>query len=635
MRLRVMSGRGVHTVPSVHPSENGILVATVSGSASQRTRFAWTPFRGAVAALLVVVLALRLWSASHWTWVDDDWIYMEQARAMPVGTYLFQNYNGHFMPGEFAISWVLTQVAPLNRGVAVWLTAVTSVLSVGTWALAFRELFGERLRLLLPLALLAASPLVLRPTIWWASAMQMLPLQFFTGLCVFLAARYVRRLDRATAIGLLSGLVVSLLFWEKCVLILVPVVCVLLFCSGVGPWASVRRASSMLFALATATVIYVGIYRMLMAVHAGEREMGVTLSNWQSFGDARHLYTRAASDFLVPAMLGGPWGSLPIETNKDAQPGTMTVVISTALLVALTLMALVFRRRAWLPVLMVGGYAFLATTLVLFSNRVSILGDLAIRDERYLVDTVTVAALGAAMLITPLRGQTSAQAFRHQLPAWATGTPARALVGMVVAGSLSIANVLGIAKIGTHPAKPWVANITKDVRRLAPLSIWNSYAPDWVLSSVFWAQNARLARMLSPLHERLEFNGPAETLYVAGNDGHLRRASIGDVTRSQPGPVAGCGYAISPGQQQRITMTGELYAWEWGLQVNTFAGEGGTLALEIDGQVIEMKIDKGMTKTQGVIVGPVSDVRVSATKSSGTICLTDVFMGPISAEPRR
>src|ERR1700712_1875080 len=166
-------------------------------SASSRRR-PWSPpklttYAAAVTALLVLTLVFRVYSVSRWSWYQDDWLFMAEPHSRPFLDYAFQQNNGHIIPGEYAISAVLSVVTPLNRSAAVVVTAVLATVSVGVWAIAFREIFGERLRLLLPLAVLALSPLEQRPISWWAASLNLLPLEVFTGLSVLAAARYCRR----------------------------------------------------------------------------------------------------------------------------------------------------------------------------------------------------------------------------------------------------------------------------------------------------------------------------------------------------------------------------------------------------------------------------------------------------------
>ncbi len=83
----------------------------------------WNTFRVGVVAIIVAALVLRGWSVSRWSWESDDWVYMERTRSLGFVDYLFQNYNGHVMPGQFLIEWLATKAVPLAHGVAVVLVA--------------------------------------------------------------------------------------------------------------------------------------------------------------------------------------------------------------------------------------------------------------------------------------------------------------------------------------------------------------------------------------------------------------------------------------------------------------------------------------------------------------------------------
>ncbi len=141
--------------------------------------------------------------------------------------------------------------------------------------------------------------------------------------------------------------------------------------------------------------------------------------------------------------------------------------------------------------------------------------------------------------------------------------------------------------------------------------------------------------MLSPLHEDIDFDGPAQTLYVAKPDGTLHPAVIGDATHAEQGPVEGCGYAVGPGDQVRVRMTQDLFDYGWGVQVSTLAGDGGRLAVQIDDERLQFKVDDGLTRTQAAFVGPVTDVRLSVKPGSATICVTELVIGAISPAARR
>ncbi|HEX2416847.1 MAG TPA: hypothetical protein VHJ83_01810, partial [Micromonosporaceae bacterium] len=73
---------------------------------------------------------------------QDDFLYVYRAATMPLFEYLGQDYNGHFMPGQFLLAWMVTRWAPLNWEIAVLpLIAVQILGYVLFWRLLVR-MFG-------------------------------------------------------------------------------------------------------------------------------------------------------------------------------------------------------------------------------------------------------------------------------------------------------------------------------------------------------------------------------------------------------------------------------------------------------------------------------------------------------------
>jgi len=173
-----------------------------SPSAGPAVTTSSSTFRLGTLAVLLVTLVWRAWTVSAWSWIQDDWIYQIEAQRMPLGEFLTQNYNQHFMPGQFLLVWATTNLAPLDYTWAVVVTVGLSVLSVLAWALALAEVFGENSRALLALALVALSPIFLPTSLWWAASIQVLPLQLAMALVILFLCRYLRRPGPRPLIGL-------------------------------------------------------------------------------------------------------------------------------------------------------------------------------------------------------------------------------------------------------------------------------------------------------------------------------------------------------------------------------------------------------------------------------------------------
>ena len=609
-------------------------MASVEGTgADQRSRgWEWSTYRAGAAVIIVVALVLRGWSVSRWSWESDDWVYMERTRSLGFVDYLFQNYNGHVMPGEFLIQWMVTKAAPLTHGVAVALVAIGAAAVAAAWALALRELFGERRRLLAPLALISLTPLLVQSTIWWAAALQALSLLGAMALCVLYAARLARLRDRSSLVGLLLSFALGLFMWQKAILLVIPLAAVLIFATPGRLSERLKVHRKNLLVLASVAAGYVVAYVAL--VRAKPARLTAVIERSGTSQDAFDFYGDAFGDLVAPAFLGGPWGSLPTPAEPLNGPGRVELVVVCAVVVAALAALVALRRRGWLPALMLVAYGGLSWGLV-FTSRYGFLQISKVGYERYLVDTFVVGCLALAMLITPTRGEEPGIWRRKLLPSASLRMTRLLGYGLVASllVSLVLSNATAVERIGRHPARGWLERVTTDVDRLAPLAIYDTYAPAEVLHPGLWQDSARLSKMLSPLHADIDFNGPAQTLYVATPDGTLHPAVIGDATHAEQGPVEGCGYAVGPGGDVRVDMTQDLFDYEWGLQVSTFAGEDATLELRIDDERIDLEVEKGLTKTQAVFVGPVTDVRLGVEPGSGTVCVTELTVGSIAPAP--
>lgn len=601
-----MVAAGVHVEPDSEPEAAPVAVRP------------WSTYEKAAGVLVLVTLLWRGWTTARWSWTADDWLYLADTRSMSLWHYLVQDYNGHVMPGEFLVSWITTKAAPLDYRVPVALVAIAAALNTWLWSRALAALGGQRLVLLVPLSVLALSPLMIRPTIWWASALQVLPLQIALALVVTAASRWDRTGGRREVAHLVLALLLGLFFWEKALLLVIPAAAVLLHRGSGSFGARLRACAAPLTALGAVVVAYTPLYLWLTRTPAGEREMGVRLGAERDLGSSVDFFVHGLGDLLAPALLGGPWHTLPVEGDPYAQPPVAVVLASVAIVVLGTGWALLRVPRAWIPVAMALGYCLVSCGLVLSSNRFDLLGQVSINDERYLADPLVVCALAAAMVLAGRPPRTEG--------------PRARLVGRVLAvalaGSLVVGNATAAAKIGTRPSRPWVANVTTDLAQRRSVALLDTYAPPEVLQAAFFGEDARLSRMLSPLEQELRFGGPATRLMTVADDGHLREVTVGDAAHAQPGPVPGCGYGLDAGQSAVAPMSTTLYDWDWVVQVNTFTSAGGRLSVDIDGDTTSFDVAPGLTQTQfahtGEVPGPVT---LSLAESAGTVCVTDVIVG--------
>jgi len=588
-----------------------------------------TPFRVGVVVILASVLALRLWSVSRSSWMFDDWVYMDRATTTGFVPYLFQNYNGHVMPGEFLIVWLLTAVAPLDFSAAVWVVAVGAVAASLVWVAALRELCGARPRTLVPLALVTLSPIYLQATIWWAAALQTISLQAALGGCVYFAARLARHGSTRSRVGLLLTFAAGLLMWEKALLLVIPVAALLLYLT---PRDLPRRRRRLAGELGWVAAVG-GAYAVLFVAVTRQPSVAPTpldfeLQPWHVIG---RWFGRLVGELLAPGLLGGPWGSLPTETAKQASPPAWQIVVTSTLLVVGIVVAVRRRRAAWVPIGMVLAYGVVSWGLIVL-GRLDMVGITKVGYERYASDTFMVLCLAVGMLLAPeaARGRPATSRRAAPSPASERRTVAVAVVGSVaVAGSLLVANVVAVDRIGVSPARSWVRNVVAGIADREPIVLADDHAPPGVLFQPFWGEAARLSNMLAPLGPAARFHRPADQVFVLSQDGEPVPARVEPAARARPGPVQDCGYALGPGDSVVLPMTVDLYDQRWGVQLNAFTSATGALDVEVAGETIPFPVHSGLNAPIAVVVGPVDQVRATSKIEDGVICVTDVIVGPL------
>src|SRR6202011_2740085 len=90
--------------------------------------------------------------------------------------YLFDDHDGHVMPGAFVIAGGITRLAPLNWvGPAISLVVLQALVSLALLR-CLHVILGWRPVLLLPLIFALFTPLSVAAFAWWAGALKSLPM---------------------------------------------------------------------------------------------------------------------------------------------------------------------------------------------------------------------------------------------------------------------------------------------------------------------------------------------------------------------------------------------------------------------------------------------------------------------------
>ncbi len=613
-------------VSSTRPAREGTSPSSASGA-----------FRLGLVVLVVTTVVWRYWTLRSWSWFQDDWIYLARTAQLPFWEYVTQNYNGHVMPGQFVLAWAITKIGPLDYSLAIATSLLFIVASLLAWAAALRAIFGERARLLYPLVVLALSPLFMPISLWWAAALQTFPLQLFMGLSVLFTARYLRSGSRRDVAGLVVSYALGLFFWQKALLIAIPVVFVamLLTTGSLGERLSAAwRIGRFPMAVAAA---YVPLY--LWFTRSGD-DAATELFEKRTVGQTLDFFLTGILDVGIPALLGGPWQSL---SEPQQVFGSSSGVLTLAFL-GLTVLAAVFaaryRRGGGLAVGMAVVYASASWGLLFTSSRFDMIGVFLVRDARYAADILPVALLTATFIITPTRTESRSTWLKGAsdlVRPWARAVRPIGVAGLVfVAGSTLYSSGRIWDAMSPQTPKHWVDNLTTDAAISGIGPIHDSNAPDHVIFSVYFPEEARISNLLRPLSPALRFNEPAEHLLIPDSAGRLVEVDVEPSSRSaSPPPVEGCGYLVNPGQTTVIPLETALYNWEWGYQLSYFSGQPAMVTVATESKSVDVPIAKGLHQVQFIVEDSAARLRVTGHPDSSPVCITEAHAGPLTASDRR
>jgi len=583
--------------------------------------------------IICAATCLRVWTIGQWSWTQDDWIYSTAATETDFWPYVLQNYNGHIMPAQFAITWAITRLAPLDFTWAVVIVGAFAAAALVAWAAALRTIFGPRRRAALGLAVLAFSPVYLPPGVWWAAAIQIFPLQLSAGLITLYAGRYLLHGgSRADLVRLTGSLALGMIFWQKAAL-LIPIIAGLGIMLGPSAWR-VRLATTARL-LAGPLLLMLAYLPAYIALTRGPDAAATSLFQARSWGQVLSFGRVALLDVALPALFGGPWTWLG---SPDTRPRSLPLDLAIMLVVVLGLgLALLVRRRGWAAVALAGGYAAASWGLLLTSSRYDVLRDLIARDVRYAADIHPIAVLAVVFMLTPTVAEHRGGWRRERTHAAALRVSRRVVRTLRVIGpsALVFSLALGLAftwrDLAPTSPKSWVHAASDSLRAAAGRAVVDSMAPNEVASPLL-GSNARLSRMFLPMRLPVAFNSPSTQLVALDAAGGLGPVVVETAAQSAPGPTPDCGWLLEPGQSQAIAITPPLYEWEWVVAVDYYSQLGALATVTAGAEQRQASLPAGLARLQLVVTTSIDRIVVSSTPASGPVCITQVSVG--QARPR-
>ncbi|WP_395658785.1 hypothetical protein [Nocardioides sp.] len=505
-----------------------------------------------VAALVLIALQLvvRAWATyGGWFHVDDFNFISRMVHDGLSPAVASRSYFGHVMPAAMYLTWVNQQVAPWSFALpATELVALQALCDLGLLYL-LRTLFGLRPGILPPLVLFLVSVISLEGSIWWAAAVNLLPLQvaLFFGLAAHVTYLRTRRLRHAVAAN--AWIVAGIAFNEKTALVygVLGIATLCWFATGRSPVQRVRTAvagrwPALVLYVATGAV-YVVLYLNVGRDFRASKPLGYP---------ALSTFRRMFLDSYVPGLLGGPlrWWRVPDQPFSFALPGDGPALLALALLAVLLWEIRKHRRRA-LRALWIPGYFLLIDMVLVLVTRASVSGPLIGLDYRFQGELAAASAIALAGMTMPVIG--AAESSERRSESEFLDHPRRIAVATALVAVLAGWSTWGFVDHwhSDTAAERWFGRLVPQLEAATtPIATVDRPVPDFVTFGVRYPEN--LASRLLAGEDALAFTDVAtDRLQVIDDEGNIVPATVTPVREGKDGPHRRCGWRV---EQSPVTI---------------------------------------------------------------------------------
>ena len=592
------------------------------------------------AALVVAHLALRGWVAGQGFFYLDDYVFIARVVRAPLDVAnLFTDHAGHLMPGSLVLVWLLTALVPLHWPAVVGVDIALQLAVDLAMLRLLVELFGRRLGVLLPFAVFTTTALTLPATIWWAAALNQLPMQLAVVLALTAHVRHLRSGRSADLRAAVRAVVIGLAFSEKTVLVLplIAVITLVWFEEGPPP----ARLAALWDRRREAVLAYgvVGLaYGLLYLVVVPSPFRGVP-----DIGMMAALVGGQLTRAVLPGLLGGPWTWEYVPTTLPTAAVPLLVQVAAALAVAGVVAASLWAHRGAGPAWIVASCYLLVDAALVASSRAQVFDESVFtREYRYLTDLAVVAVLCLALAFLPVVDAPAVLRLPPQRAlAWQPrrGASTRAVgrrpegaalvISLLVAGSVvsGIGYATGWADNGS---RPFIETARADLAaRGATTLLADGPVPDRVMWSLLgpWT-NASV--LLAGAPEKPAFLVDGQTigsLQMLDGDGHVTRAWVPPGLAAARGPVPRCGYPVARGPRT-VALPGTAPEGRWLVRVSYLAGQDSAGWVSAgDQRRAPVLLPAGLHEFFVQVEGPVDDVTVEVRDAARPICLWQVEVG--------
>ncbi|TDL05140.1 hypothetical protein EUA04_21580 [Mycolicibacterium obuense] len=570
----------------------------------------------AAVALIVLHLAVRAALAFGGYFYWDDLILVGRAGTQPLLSpgYLFDDHDGHVMPGAFLLAGLTTRIAPLNWiGPAISLLVLSLVAALALLR-ALHVILGWRPALLAPLAFALFTPLAVPSFAWWAAGLNSLPMLAALAWVCADAIQLVRTGAVRYAVTGTAAFFGGLLFFEKAAIIPFAAFAIAAVYGYVTESASIgqvwRRGRPLWLACLAVTAAWVGVYVTVVDQQRWSFDLAMT----------GELLWRSVTHGIVPGLVGGPWEwQRWAPASPWATPPVAVMVLGWVALAAAVVVTVSRRRRLGAVWAVALGYA-MACQVPIYLMRSSRFTALELAQTlRYLPDLVVVLTLLAAIGI---------RAPARRAPArWERPVFACAATLFVVSSLYSTSTFLTSWR--DNPTKAYLLDARAGLAAAHAASsapMLDQEVDPLVLQRVAWPENLT-SHMFALLSDRPEFSSATTDLRMLDSSGRLVDAVVTWVRSIRPGPDPRCGYLVQPDFPVRMPLDGPLLPADWTVELNYLANSDGSILVQLsEGDQIKVPVRPGLNRVFVRLPGAGDAITVRANTAALSVCMAS---GPV------
>src|SRR5271165_34052 len=583
-------------------------------------RTARLPLVAVIAGVLIALqLAVRAVLAFRGYFYWDDLILTGRAGTQGLfsAPYLFDDHDGHVMPGAFLVAGIITRLAPLNWvGPAISLVVLALIASLALLR-TLHVILGWRPVLLIPLTFALFTPLAVPGFAWWAAALNSLPMLAAMAWVCGDAILLVRTGNQRYAV---TGLLVycgGLLFFEKAAVIpFVAFGVAALLAHVTGDASAVRtvwnRGRRLWIVSLALTAAWVALYLAVVDQKRWSFDLAMT---WD-------LLRRSVTHGIVPGVAGGPWSwQRWAPASPWATPPPAAMVLGWVVLVAVLVVSLIRKQRIGPVWLLAAGYA-LACQVPIYLMRSSKFTALELAQTlRYFPDLVVVLALCAAVALrAPNRPGFVL------LDASAARTAVTAALAAAFVASCLHSTATFLTSWRDNPAQPYLVNAERGLASASDAPLLDQEVDPLVLQRVAWPENLA-SHMFALLRDRPEFTSATDRLRMLDVSGRLVDAKVTWVRTITPGPSPRCGYFVQPDAPVKMALDGPLLPADWTAEINYLANNDGSMTMSLsDGTETKVPVHPGLNRVYVRLPGTGNAINVRANTAALAVCIA---AGPV------